>query len=218
MTHSNDPDRPILIKTVVGTALLFLVLSGAVGGFLVAKDRIALAGFLGVIAAGLVVGALAGWGIVIASGAAAGKFVQTLTGAGNIPPAPSFSFEEALVMQGKLREAEDSYRARLQQHPADLEARLALAALLAGPAKNPVEAEREFLLVRAANPDARHERVSSEGLIDLYFTTGQRGRHLAELARFAERFRGTPAGQAAKRALADLKLRPTDQPTNRPSD
>ena len=40
VTYSNDPDRPILIKTVVGTALLFLVLAGAAGGYLVAKDRI----------------------------------------------------------------------------------------------------------------------------------------------------------------------------------
>jgi hypothetical protein len=205
VTHSNDPDRPILIKTVVGTALLFLVLAGAAGGYLVAKDRVGLAGFLGVVVTGLVIGALAGWAIVMASGAAAGKLVQTLTGAGNIPPAPSFSYEEALVMQGKYGEAVDAFRARLVEHPTDLEARLALAALLAGPAKNPVEAEREFLLVRGAGPDERQERVSSEGLIDLYFTTGQRGRHMAELARFAERFRGTSAGEAAKRTLLELK-------------
>lgn len=212
MLPPNDPDRPILIKTVVGTALLFLVLSGAAGGFLVAKGRIGLLGFLGVVAAGLLLGALAGALVTRASGLAAGGLVQMLTGAGNLPPAPSFSYQETLVMQRKYDQAVDSYRSHLLQYPTDLEARLALAALLAGPAKSPAEAEHEFLAVRAAGAVGRHDLIASEGLIDLYVTTGQRGRHMAELARFAERFRGTPAGDGARRALAELKQgdRPAD--------
>jgi len=195
----------MLIRAVVGTALIFLVLSGAAGGFLVAKGRIGLLGFLGVVAGGVLLGAVAGALVTRASGAAAGGLVQMLTGAGNLPPAPSFSYQEALVMQRKYDEAANSYRSHLRQYPSDLDARLALAALLAGPANNPAEAEREFLAVRAAGAVGRHDLIASEGLIDLYATTGQRGRHLAELARFAERFRGSPAGAGAKRALAELK-------------
>ena len=184
---SSDPDRPILIRTVIGTTLIFLVLSAAVGGYLVVKDRIGPAGFAGVMLTGALVGALAGWLVVFASGAAAGGVVQMMTGAGNLPPAPSFSYQEALIMQGKYREAVDSFRDHLLQHPSDFEARLALAALLAGPAQDVAAAEREFLTVRAGGPSTRHDLIASEGLIDLYFTTGRRGRHMAELARFAER-------------------------------
>jgi hypothetical protein len=122
-----------------------------------------------------------------------------------LPPAPSFSYQEALIMQGKYGEATDSFRDHLLQHPSDLEARLALAALLAGPATNPAEAEREFLAVRSGGATARQDLIATEGLIALYASTGQRGRHMAELARFAERFRGTPAGEGAKRALGELK-------------
>jgi len=204
-SRPNDPDRPILVRAVVGTMLIFLVLAAAAGGFLVAKDRIGLAGFAGVVVAGAITGGLVGALVYRASGAVAGGLVQVLTGAGNLPPAPSFSYQEALIMQGKYGEAVDSFRDHLLQHPSDLEARLALAALLAGPANNSVDAEREFLSVRTGGATARQDLVASEGLIELYARTGQRGRHLAELARFAERFRGTVAGDAAKRALGQLK-------------
>jgi hypothetical protein len=202
---ANDPDRPLLIKSVIGTMLFFFVLACAAGGFLVARDRIALGGFVGVVVAGAVLGALAGWVVVLVSGVAAGGVVQMLTGAGNLAPATSFSYEEALVMQGKPDEAVDSFRDHLRQHPMDQEARLALAALLAGAANNLAEAEQEFLAVRSGQMTDTQEFRASQALIDLYSATGQRGKYMAELARFAERFRGTPAGEGAKRALGELK-------------
>ena len=190
---------------MIGTALIFMVLAGAVGGFLMARDRIGLGGFVGVIAAGAALGALVGWVVVLLSGAAAGGVVQMLTGAGNLTPAPSFSYQEALVMQGKPAQAVESFRDHLGQHPTDQEARLALAALLAGAANNLAEAEREFLAVRAGKMTDRQEFRASQALIDLYAATGQRGKYMAELARFAERFRGTAPGDGAKRALGELK-------------
>jgi hypothetical protein len=108
-------------------------------------------------------------------------------------------------MQGKQAEAVEAFRTRLRERPADHEVRLALATLLAGPAKDAVAAEREFLAVRGGGATAEQEYRASASLIDLYAATGQRGRHMAELARFAEQFRGTPAGEGAKRALAELK-------------
>jgi hypothetical protein len=41
--------------------------------------------------------------------------------------------------------------------------------------------------------------------MDLYRRTGRRDRLMVELARFAARFRGTTAGDAARRELAELK-------------
>ena len=140
-----------------------------------------------------------------AIGAAAGGLIRMVTGAGNLKPAPSFSYQEALVMQGRQGEAAEAYRSHLASHPDDHDARLALAALLAGPMSLPAEAEREYLAVRSGEPGAKHEFVASQSLIDLYASTGQRGKHMAELARFSERYRGTVDGAAAKRVLAELK-------------
>ena len=42
-------------------------------------------------------------------------------------------------------------------------------------------------------------------MIDLYQRTGNRGRLMAEFARYAERHRGRPQGEAAKRRLMELK-------------
>jgi hypothetical protein len=42
-------------------------------------------------------------------------------------------------------------------------------------------------------------------LIDLHRATGDRGGLMAELARFADRYRGTAAGEAARRELFGMK-------------
>ena len=66
-------------------------------------------------------------------------------------------------------------------------------------------AEALYKEVRARSPAPREEATAANGLIDLYRRTGQRGRLLGELARFAERYRGTAAGDAARRELGTLK-------------
>jgi hypothetical protein len=43
-------------------------------------------------------------------------------------------------------------------------------------------------------------------LIDLYRKQGNRERLLVELARFRDRYPGTPGAEAAARLLADLKM------------
>lgn len=176
-----------------------------VAAYLMGKDRIGIAGLLGLVLAGVVVGVLVGLLMHGAIGAAAGGLVTMLSGSGNIRPAASFSLQEALVMQGKHQEAADAYRSHLATNPADHDARLALADLLVGPMALPAEAEREFLAVRAGGASERQEFVAAQALIDLYAATGQRGKHMAELARFAERYRGTVDGAAAKRVLIELK-------------
>lgn len=208
-----DPDFPILLRAIVWPALLLLGLSGVVGGYLAYQDRVGLPGFLGVLLAGALLGVLAGLLIYGTSSAAAGGLVRTLTGAGNLPPAPSFSYQEALIMQGKVGEAVEAFRTHLGTNPADHDARLALAALLAGPAARPGEAEREYLTVRSGGASDRHHFVASQALIDLYAAVGQRGKHMAELARFAAKYRGTTAGAAARRVLSEMKqVDSTDPP------
>jgi hypothetical protein len=43
-------------------------------------------------------------------------------------------------------------------------------------------------------------------LIDVYRREGNRGRLMVELARFAERYRGSAAGDAAARELMEMKV------------
>ena len=173
--------------------------------WLMAKDRIGILGAVGVLALAWMLAAgltLAVWTL---SGAASRGLVQTITGAGNLPPAPSFSFQESLVIRGRFDEAAEAYRAHLEQAPGDFHARLALAALWRDHLRDPAMAERLYLEARTRRPPAGFDFAIGNALIDLYHRTGQRGRELAELARFAERFRDTPDGARARQAIARIK-------------
>jgi hypothetical protein len=190
---------------VLGPFFGLLVLSLLVGFYLLSKDTIGLAGFVGVLLGGVLLGLLVGLAMYGAIGVAASGLIRMVTGAGNLTPAPSFSYQESLVMRGKHQEAADAYAEHLASHPVDHDARLALAELLAGTLARPADAEREYLVVRSGGATGKQELVASQALIDLYAATGQRGKHLAELARFSERYRGTVDGAAAKRVLSELK-------------
>lgn len=190
---------------MTGPLFALLPLALLLGLFLLAKGRIGIAGFLGVLLAGALIGILVGLVMYGAIGATAGGLIKVLTGAGNLPPAPSFSYQESLVMQGRHQDAADAYRDHLMTHPADHDARLALAELFAGALARPADAEHEYLVVRAGGASGKQRFLASQALIDLYASTGQRGKQMAELARFAERYRGTVDGNAARRVLAELK-------------
>jgi Tetratricopeptide repeat len=132
-------------------------------------------------------------------------WVGMVSGAGNIAPTASFSAQESLIIRGHFADAEQSFRAHLEDHPDDHDARLALADLYRRHLENPAEAERLYLLVRQGAPSRKQEAAASNQLIDLYRATGQRGRLMTELARYAERYAGSRAASEAKRALDDMK-------------
>ncbi|MEO8450065.1 MAG: hypothetical protein ABI647_09760 [Gemmatimonadota bacterium] len=132
-------------------------------------------------------------------------FSHTVLGGGNLAPRASFSQQEALIIRGRHAEAAAMFQAHLEQHPRDFEAQLALGALYAGPFKDPPAAERAYLAIRSAKPEEAVSYRVGQALIDPYQATGERGKHLAELSRFAERYRDTTAGRLAKRALLELK-------------
>lgn len=140
-------------------------------------------------------------------GAAAAGLVHTMFAAGNIPPPPSYSAQETMIMRGRYADAAESFRAMMAEHPKDLDARLALARLLEDHLHDAAGAERLFLEVRASRPgpNPRQEMAAANGLIDLYRRTHQLGRLKVELARFADRYRGSGAGSAALRELRELK-------------
>jgi len=132
-------------------------------------------------------------------------WVGMVSGAGNIEPAASFSAQETLIIRGRFSEAETAFLAHLADHPQDHDARLALADLYRRHLDKPQEAERLYLHVRQNRPTGKQEATASNQLLDLYRLTGQRGRLMAELARYAERYGGTRAGAEARKALDQMK-------------
>jgi hypothetical protein len=139
------------------------------------------------------------------TGAASTSLVKTIFAAGNIPPPPTYPRQDVLIARGHYAEAADYFRDHIRVEPGDHEARLQLAHLLETRLQGHDEAEQLYLGVRRMQPDQRQELRAANGLIDLYRRTGRRDRLRVELARFADRYRGTKAGDAAARELKELK-------------
>jgi tetratricopeptide (TPR) repeat protein len=140
---------------------------------------------------------------------ASSGLVHTLYAAGNIPPPRTYPRQELLIVRGQYQEAAEYYRDHLTIEPDDHEARLRLADILEKHLGDPAGAERLYLEVRRGQPDRGQEMRAANGLIDLYRATGRRDRLLVELARFADRYRGTPGAAAAARLLTELKAEGT---------
>src|SRR5436309_4767876 len=140
-------------------------------------------------------------------GSAAVLMVKTIYADGDIPPPPTYPRQDVLIVQGKYAEAADWFRDHLRLEPRDHEARLQLAHLLEMRLKGYDEAERLYLEIRNAAPAAspyEHTRAAN-CLIDLYRSRGRTGRLRVELARFVERYRGSPLASGAARELKELK-------------
>jgi len=140
----------------------------------------------------------------IASAAARGLMGSIFSARGGDPYTRQYSEQEALLVRGEVAQAMDSYRSHLVAFPDDLEARLRLAALYAGPATMVDAAERLYLEVRTRDTRGMHEARISNALMDLYQSSGRRSRLKAELARFARIHHGTVAGRQARDRVRQL--------------
>ena len=142
-----------------------------------------------------------------AVGGAAVLTVKTIFADGDIPPPPTYPNQDVLIAQGEFAEAAGWFRDHLRIEPGDHEARLQLAHLLEMRLEGYDEAERLYLEVRDAEPPANaHEQLrAANGLIDLYRKLGRTGRLKVELARFVDRYRGSPLANGAARELKELK-------------
>ena len=135
--------------------------------------------------------------------------VKAIFAAGNIPPPPTYPRQDVMIARGQYAEAADYFRDHIRIEPGDHEARLQLAQLLETRLQGHDEAERLYQEVRRMQPDPRQEMRAANGLIDLYRRTGRRDRLRVELARFADRYGGTAAGDAAAREVSELKNAPS---------
>ena len=127
------------------------------------------------------------------------------TAAGNIPPPPSYPHQDLLIGQGKYQEAAGFFRDHIRVAPEDVHARLRLAELLERHLGDLTGAEQQYLAVRRLSDDGRLDVAVMNGLIDLYRKLSRRDLLQAELARLAERQRGTALGEGAARELQELE-------------
>lgn len=132
-------------------------------------------------------------------------FTRMVYAGGGHPLAPPHSAIETLEVRGFYREAAEGWRLHLQQFPEDNQARFKFATLCRMHLDREDEAEGVLLEVRRSNPTEAEERQASNLLIDLFHATGQFDREIVELARFADRYRGTKAGSDAAARLRELK-------------
>lgn len=142
--------------------------------------------------------------------------VNTLHAVGDIPPPKSYPPQDVLIVRGQYQEAAEFFRDYITIDPADNEARLRLADLLEKHLNDPAGAERLYLEVRGRSPSRGEEMRAANGLIDLYRKHGNKERLLVELARFRDRYPGTPGADAAARLLGELKEQSAADLTNEP--
>jgi hypothetical protein len=207
MTGRDAAEKAQLLRLSVLLGPPALIIGLAAISFLGARKLISPTGV--VIGFVLLVPATVGLVLLVdwATSDAARELITTLH-AGRAPrPRTGFSRQEALVAQGRLAEAATAYRNHLFEFPEDTAALVALARLLAGPLRDPVEAVAAYGHARRSPDGPAWDLVITEDLIDLYGRTQEEGRLLVELARFASLARGTPAGVAAEAKLRDLKGR-----------
>ena len=143
-----------------------------------------------------------------AAGATSTGLVKTIFAAGNIPPPPTYPRQDVMIVRGQYAEAADYFRDHIRIEPGDHEARLQLAHLLETRLQGDAEAEQLYQEVRRMQPAPQQEMRAANGLIDLYRRTQRRDRLRVELARFADRYRGTAAADAAARELTELQAAP----------
>jgi hypothetical protein len=141
------------------------------------------------------------------------RMVKTMFADGDIPPPPTYPRQDVLIAQGKYEEAASWFRDHLVVEPTDHEARLRLAHLLEMRLRGYQEAEQLYLQIRQAQPPAepQQQMQAANGLIDIYRKIGRRDRLMVELARFVDRYRGSPLAEGAARELRELKAHPTSE-------
>lgn len=138
-------------------------------------------------------------------GSLAVKLVHTVYAIGDIPPPPSYPRQGVMIARGQFAAAAEAFRDHIQIEPEDNEARLQLAYLLETKLAGLDEAVALYQEVRRTHADPGQEMRAANGLIDVYRRAGRVDRLMVELARFADRYRGTAAGAAAARELRALK-------------
>lgn len=161
----------------------------------------------------VIVAAVAGFipygaSLVLAEGAGA-AWHRVMSSGASTPYEEQFSYQESLVMRGRVDDALASYEAIIAERATAVPARLRAAALYASRGDNPRRAA-ELLRDVTSMPaiGARDDIEASTRLIELLMgPLGEPGRAMVELRRLMDRRPGTDAAARAKLTLLELKGR-----------
>lgn len=198
-------ERAQLLKIIVYFAPACLFMLSALWFLLHERGTISSAVMVGLLVLNIPLTALGVLAIHHGTSRASIGIVKTLYSAGDIPPPRTYPRQDVLIVRGQFQEAAEYFRDHLTVEPDDNEARLRLADLLEQHLDDLSGAEQLLLEVRRRAPDRGHAMRASNGLIDLYRKQGKRDRMMVELARFRDRYPGTPGAEAASRLLRELK-------------
>jgi tetratricopeptide (TPR) repeat protein len=183
-----------------------LVLGGAAGALLAAAAGIhpLLGVLIGVPPAAAIV-----YGVTIflthRSGDVA-KIIYTPSGR-STPARRDYSFAQSLAMRGQYEEAARAYTEACEEFPDDPEPYFGLSRLFRDHLHRYEDAIRWLELARLKTAlDPGHEILAAQEIIEMYVQKLHAPRKaIPELARLAERFPDTPAGEAAQRELVELR-------------
>lgn len=133
--------------------------------------------------------------------------LKVIEGGSSTPYTEQYSYQQTLIMQGRLDEALQSYEAMIAEPDSTADLRIRAAELYAREAKRPdraAELLQEVLRTPGITPG--EEVYAANRLADLLSShLGQPGRALVYLRRIADRYAGTPAGDHAREGIKRMK-------------
>jgi hypothetical protein len=182
-----------------------LMVCGLVIGVGMSQIGFSLVLLVAAICAGLVVS----WSVLALAGAVGWTWKRFMVDGTSTPYVEQYSYQQALVMQGRVDDALESFEAVIADRPEAIDPRIKAAELYQRERQNHRRAAELFRQVqRIETVDAGSFLYVTNRLVDLY--TGplaEPGRALVELRKLIDRYPGTPAAAQARDALATLKAR-----------
>ena len=132
---------------------------------------------------------------------------KVLTGGRSTPYTYGYSYEQTLVMQGRLSEALESYERFIAAKNSTVDVRIRAAEVYAREAKNHHRAVQLLQdVIRHPQCTPGEEVYAAHRLADLFSQhLGQPGEAMAQLRRLADRYPGTTTGQRARESIRALK-------------
>jgi hypothetical protein len=206
----HGPDGGNRLKAMAYGAMvlgLTVPMFGAAAGKMGLTDRLATFLF---VAGGSLASAVAAYLAGLHFSNAIGNVVTTVTVSGaSTPYVDQFSYQQSLVMAGKVDEAVASFETIITENPHRVDAHMRLGELYATEKKNSRRAAEVFRSAQAIPTISAGEDVYvTHRLVDLYTgPLGTPGRALIELRRLLDRYPGTPVASHshARAALSKLK-------------
>lgn len=149
------------------------------------------------------------WAALAISGAVGWTWKRMMVDGASTPYVEQYSYQQALVMQGKLDEALESFEAVIAEKPEAVDPRVKAAELYDRDKKNHVRAAELFRQVQRIETVKTGQFVyATNRLVDLYIgPLNDPGKALVELRKLIDRYPGSAAAENARSTLATLKAR-----------